>query len=85
MNILSWQFDDKYEGGKKAKARAIVLAYQYPLYAEGPTAAPTSSRARRHFSSTVLQLAKSSKWKKVMSVELSYKGMISNKNSGVDP
>ena len=47
MNILSWQFDDKYEGGKKAKARAIVLAYQYPLYAEGPTAAPTSSRGEK--------------------------------------
>ena len=43
--LLSWKYDDKYEEGRKAKARAIVLGYQDPSYASRPTAAPTPSRA----------------------------------------
>ena len=45
--LLSWKYGDQYEGGKKAKARAIVLGYQDPRYSERQTAAPTPSRAGR--------------------------------------
>ena len=45
--LLTWKYDDKYQDGRKAKARAIVLGYQDPSYADRKTAAPTPSRASR--------------------------------------
>ena len=45
--LLSWKYGEQYEGGKKVKARAIVLGYQDPRYSERQTAAPTPSRAGR--------------------------------------
>ena len=45
--LLTWKFDPKYEGGKKAKARAIVLGYQDPSYSQRKTSSPTPSKAGR--------------------------------------
>ena len=47
--LLTWKFDEKYEsiGGKKAKARAIILGYQDPMYSTRETSAPTPTRAGR--------------------------------------
>ena len=48
--LLSWKFDqEKYKelGGRKAKARAIILGYQDPKYQLRETSAPTPSKAGR--------------------------------------
>ena len=45
--LLTWKYDPKYEDGKKAKARAVVLGYQDPEYATRQTSAPTPSKAGR--------------------------------------
>ena len=45
--LLTWKYDPKYEGGRKAKARAIILGYQDPNYEQHKTAAPTPSKAGR--------------------------------------
>ena len=47
--LLTWKYDEKYkdQGGRKAKARAIVLGYQDPRYEERKTSAPTPSKAGR--------------------------------------
>ena len=45
--LLTWKYDEQSEGGKKAKARAIILGYQDPKYSERQTAAPTPSKAGR--------------------------------------
>ena len=48
--LLTWKYDDeKYaeQGGKKAKARAIVLGYQDPNYEFRKTSAPTPTKAGR--------------------------------------
>ena len=45
--LLTWKFDEQSEGGKKAKARAIILGYQDPHYSQRPTAAPTPTKAGR--------------------------------------
>ena len=47
--LLTWKYDEKYaeQGGRKAKARAIVLGYQDPLYEHRQTSAPTPSKAGR--------------------------------------
>lgn len=45
--LLTWKYDPKYESGKKAKARAVVLGYQDPEYATRKTSAPTPSKAGR--------------------------------------
>ena len=47
--LLTWKYDKKYEdnGGRKAKARAIVLGYQDPNYEHRQTSAPTPSKAGR--------------------------------------
>ena len=45
--LLTWKYDEQCEGGKKAKARAIILGYQDPRYSERPTAAPTPTKAGR--------------------------------------
>ena len=47
--LLTWKYDEKYSdiGGKKAKARAVVLGYQDPSYHVRETSAPTPSRAGR--------------------------------------
>ena len=45
--LLTWKYDPKYEEGKKAKARAVVLGYQDPEYATRKTSAPTPSKAGR--------------------------------------
>ena len=43
--LLTWKPTE--DGGKKAKARAIVLGYQDPEYKERDTSAPTPSKAGR--------------------------------------
>ena len=43
--LLSWKPTE--DGGKKAKARAIVLGYQDPSYKDRETSAPTPTRAGR--------------------------------------
>ena len=45
--LLTWKYDPKYEEGRKAKARAIILGYQDPRYQFHQTAAPTPSKAGR--------------------------------------
>lgn len=47
--LLTWKYDEKYkdQGGRKAKARAIVLGYQDPRYEERKTSAPTPSKSGR--------------------------------------
>ena len=48
--LLTWKYDEeKYaeQGGKKAKARAIVLGYQDPNYEFRKTSAPTPTKAGR--------------------------------------
>ena len=43
------EVDEKYheQGGRKAKARAIILGYQDPRYEERKTSAPTPSKSGR--------------------------------------
>ena len=43
--ILTWKTDES--GGKKAKARCVILGYQDPQYEHRPTASPTMSRTTR--------------------------------------
>ena len=45
--LLTWKYDEKYteQGGKKAKARAIVLGYQDPQYAQRETSSRTPTKA----------------------------------------
>lgn len=45
--LLTWKLGEQYEGGRKAKARAIILGYQDPEYEKRQTSAPTPSRAGR--------------------------------------
>ena len=48
--LLTWKIDgEKYRdtGGRKAKARAIILGYHDPSYQYRETSAPTPSRAGR--------------------------------------
>ena len=47
--LLSWKYDGKYkdQGGKKAKARAIILDYQDNNYQHRETCAPTPSKSGR--------------------------------------
>ena len=47
--LLSWKYDEKYkdEGGRKAKARAIILGYQDHNYQHRETSAPTPSKSGR--------------------------------------
>ena len=47
--LLTWKYDEKYteQGGRKAKARAIVLGYQDPQYAQRETSSPTPTKAGR--------------------------------------
>ena len=45
--LLTWKYDPKYEDGKKAKARAVILGYQDLSYASRPTSSPAPSKAGR--------------------------------------
>ena len=47
--LLTWKYDEKYKdmGGRKAKARAIILGYHDPNYAARETSSPTPSKAGR--------------------------------------
>ena len=45
--LLTWKVGEQYPGGRKAKARAIVLGYQDPAYENRPTSSPTPSKAGR--------------------------------------
>ena len=45
--LLTWKYGESYEGGKKAKARGIILGYQDPEYEKRKTSAPTPSRSGR--------------------------------------
>ena len=47
--LLTWKYDEKYQesGGRKAKARAVILGYQDPSYASRESSAPTPSKAGR--------------------------------------
>ena len=47
--LLSWKYDEKYkdQGGKKAKARAIILGYQDNNYQHRKTSAPSPSNSGR--------------------------------------
>ena len=45
--LLTWKHGESYEGGKKAKARGIILGYQDPEYENRKTSAPTPSRSGR--------------------------------------
>ena len=57
--LLTWKYDEKYkdQGGRKAKARAIVLGYQDPRYEERKTSAPTPSKSGRQLFFPVLCMA----------------------------
>ena len=44
--VLTWKIDQDTQG-RKAKARAVILGYQDPLYEHRPTASPTMSRSTR--------------------------------------
>ena len=44
--VLTWKIDPETEA-RKAKARAVILGYQDPLYETRPTASPTMTRATR--------------------------------------
>ena len=50
--VLTWKLLD--DGSRKPKARAVILGYLDPGYAERPTAAPISTRTTRQL---FLQLA----------------------------
>lgn len=52
--ILTWKYRD--DGGKKAKARAVLLGYQDPCYEERATHSPTTTRQTRQLQ---LQLSSS--------------------------
>ena len=47
--LLTWKYDEKYKdiGGRKAKARAIILGYHDPNYAARETSSPTPSKSGR--------------------------------------
>lgn len=47
--LLTWKYDEKYkdQGGRKPKARAIVLGYQDPKYEHRKTSAPTPTKSGR--------------------------------------
>lgn len=45
--LLTWKYGDEYPGGRKAKARGVILGYQDPSYASRPTSAPTPTRSGR--------------------------------------
>ncbi|CAE7738557.1 RE1 [Symbiodinium sp. CCMP2456] len=56
--LLTWKV--KETGGRKAKARAILLGYQDPSYAHRSTTAPVMSRQSRQL---VLQAAANNSWR----------------------
>ena len=56
--ILTWKTLDT--GGKKAKARAVLLGYQDPSYEHRATTSPVMSRSTRQ---CVLQMAANRRWK----------------------
>ena len=56
--ILTWKY--KEDGGKKAKARAVLLGYQDPCYEQRATHSPTTTRQTRQLQ---MQLAASLKHK----------------------
>ena len=47
--LLTWKYDEKYinKGGRKAKARAVVLGFQDPKYSSREASAPTPTKAGR--------------------------------------
>ena len=45
--ILTWKCDKENPDQKKAKARAVILGYQDPLYETRPTASPTMNKSTR--------------------------------------
>ena len=55
--LLTWKV--KEDGTKKAKARAVLLGYQDPSYAQRETAAPVMTRQTRQL---LLQIAASRQW-----------------------
>ena len=44
--ILTWKCDKENPDQKKAKARAVILGYQDPLYETRPTASPTMNKVQ---------------------------------------
>ena len=56
--VLTWKHKD--DGTKKAKARAVLLGFQDPRYAERATMAPTTTRLTRQIQ---LQISASKKFK----------------------
>ena len=71
--LLTWKVGEQYPGGKKAKARAIVLGYQDPSYETRPTSSPTPSKAGDNCSSSTAH-GRSSGWRRGTSAGLSCKG-----------
>ncbi|CAE7714347.1 RE1 [Symbiodinium sp. KB8] len=55
--LLTWKV--KEDGSRKAKARAVLLGYQDPSYAQRETAAPVMTRQTRQL---LLQVAASRQW-----------------------
>ena len=45
--ILTWKVDKDHPEQRKAKARAVILGYQDPLYEWRPTSSPTMSKGTR--------------------------------------
>ncbi|CAE7216023.1 RE1 [Symbiodinium sp. CCMP2592] len=55
--LLTWKVRE--DGSRKAKARAVLLGYQDPSYAQRETAAPVMSRQTRQ---CLLQIAANNRW-----------------------